>query len=110
MPFHRLFVQSPSPEHRQTTITASIHIHTRLSLRRPGPRPRHVAERRPEPTGSRQMVGGVNEATVVKTFQVYRQQFRDYLHIIRDNTHQVDRRYTYTREHKLVAINYALNT
>jgi hypothetical protein len=109
MPFHRLFVRSPSPERRQTTIAS---IRTRLSFRanQPGPRPRYAVERRQEPTGSRQMVGGMNEATVGAIFQTYRQQFRDHLHIIGDDTHQVNRRCAYTREHKLSAINYALNT
>jgi hypothetical protein len=56
------------------------------------------------------MVGGVNEAAVVEMFQVYRRQFRDDLNIIGDDTYQVNCRCAYTREHKLAAIDYALNT
>lgn len=110
MPFHWLFVRSPLPDDRQTTITVSIHTQTRLSLRRPGPPARPITQRRLEPAGSRRMVGGVNEAAVVEMFQVYRRQFRDDLNIIGDDTYQVNCRCAYTREHKLAAIDYALNT
>lgn len=57
------------------------------------------------------MVGGVNEATVVEMFQLYRKQYREDQHLIGDDDDRdIHRRYAYTREHKLVAIDYTLNT
>jgi hypothetical protein len=43
-------------------------------------------------------------------FWSYCNNFTQELNIIRDNKDQINKHYTYTREHKLAAINYALNT
>jgi hypothetical protein len=57
------------------------------------------------------MIGGPNEAIVIEMFRSYQHQFRrDYLLVIGDNDDEVYRRCSYTREHKLAAIDYALNT
>lgn len=56
------------------------------------------------------MVGGVNEAAVLEMFRSYREAFRDQLQIDGDDTSEANHRCAYTREHKLVAIDYALNT
>lgn len=119
MPFPRHFIRSPSPDHRQqATITASLYTRTRLGFQvprpRPGPRPLALAERRiarGEPAGTRHMVGGVNEAIVLEMFRSYRSDFRKQLGIDGDdNNTAANRRCAYTREHKLAAIDYTLNT
>jgi hypothetical protein len=56
------------------------------------------------------MVGGVNEVMVLEMFRSFRINFAQELNIIGDNEDQIDRRCAYTREHKLAAIDYALNT
>jgi hypothetical protein len=57
------------------------------------------------------MVGGVNEIMVVEMFRSFQHQFRfDNPLILGDNDNEVFRRCSYTREHKLAAIDYALNT
>jgi hypothetical protein len=56
------------------------------------------------------MVGGVNEVMVLEMFRSFRINFARELNIIGDNEDQIDRRCAYTREHKLAAIDYALNT
>jgi hypothetical protein len=56
------------------------------------------------------MVGGVNEVMVLEMFLSFRINFTRELNIIKDNKDQIDRRCAYTREHKLAAIDYALNT
>ena len=57
------------------------------------------------------MVSSPNEIIVVEMFQSYQYQFLlDYLNIVGDNDNTVYRRCSYPREHKLAAINYALNT
>jgi hypothetical protein len=56
------------------------------------------------------MVGGVNEAVVIEMFQAYQMNFRDQFHVVGDDSDKVNRRCAYTREHKLAAIDYALNT
>jgi hypothetical protein len=117
MPFPRHFVRSPSPKRRQqATITTSLYIRTRLGFQvpRPGPRPLALVERRitqGEPAGTRHMVGGVNKAMVLEMFRSYRSDFRKQLDVNRDDDNTVaNRRCAYTREHKLAAIDYTLNT
>ena len=86
---------------------------SRLSFRnsRPGPRPVAIEVRCPERAEGRHIVGGVNEAAVVEMFKGYRKDFREMLYIIRDdNNNEINRRCAYTREHKLAAIDYTLNT
>ena len=92
-------------------ITASVF--SRLSFRnsRPGLRPVAVEIRRPERIEGRHMVRGVNKAAVVEIFKGYCKDFRELLYIIGDdNNNEINCRCAYTREHKLVAIDYALNT
>jgi hypothetical protein len=108
MPARRHFFRSPSPiDQRQGTI------YNRLSwqLPRPGPRPLPAEERRQEPTGTRNMVGGVNEAVVLEMFRAFRSQYREDLDLIGDDDNlELHRRCAYTREHKLRAIDYAITT
>jgi hypothetical protein len=56
------------------------------------------------------MVGRVNKVMVLEMFRSFRINFAQKLNIIRDNEDQIDRRCAYIREHKLAAIDYALNT
>ena len=111
MPARRHFFRSPSPiERRQAMITASIHTHLSFCTPRPGPHPIPIKERQQEPAGSWHMVSGVNEAVVLEMFQSYRRNFRLELNIIGDNNDEINRQCIYTREYKLAAIDYALNT
>ena len=57
------------------------------------------------------MVRGVNKAAVIEMFKGYYKDFRELLYIIGDNNNnEINHRCIYTREYKLVAIDYALNT
>ena len=57
------------------------------------------------------MVGGVNEQMVVDFFATYRRQYRQEYNILDDDDNwKINRRCSYTREHKLAAIDYAINT
>jgi hypothetical protein len=112
MPARRRFFRSPSPELRQATIIASTH--TRLSVQptRPGPRPIPLEQRSQfEPAASQRLIGGVNDIAVTEMFRSYQHKFRlRNLNIIGDNNNEIYRRCSYTREHKLAAIDFALNT
>jgi hypothetical protein len=52
----------------------------------------------------------VNETIVLEMFRSYRNNFKKELNIIGDDEDQITRRCAYTREHKLTAIDYVLNT
>ena len=112
MPACRHFFRSPSPALcRQATIASAIHTPLSIYPPRAGRRPKPIEQRRQEPVGARQMVGGVNEAVVVEMFQAYRRSFRLQLNIVGDDdNYQIHRRCVYTREHKLAAIDYVVNT
>jgi hypothetical protein len=111
MPYPRHFFRSPSPELRQATIATSSYTHLSVRPPRPGPRPKPLERRRQEPAGSRQMMGGPNDITVTEQFRAYQHQFRiDHRNILGDDDNEVYRRCSYTREHKLAAIDFALNT
>jgi hypothetical protein len=47
---------------------------------------------------------------VLEMFRSYRNNFVRELNILGDDENQISRRCAYTREHKLAAIDYALNT
>ena len=119
MPDPRHFFRSPSPDSstlQQATIGTSVH--TRLYIRpiRPGPTPRsleqHQIERnRVETAGSRKMAGGPNDITVTEMFRSYQHDFSiNSLNIIGDDNEEIYRRCSYTREHKLAAIDMATTT
>ena len=112
MPARRHFFRSPSPELRQATIATSIH--TRLSVQptRPGPRPKPLEQRSQfESAAGRRLMGGPNDIAVTEMFRSYQHQFRlENLGIIGDDDNEVYRRCSYTREHKMAAIDFALNT
>jgi hypothetical protein len=56
-------------------------------------------------------MGGVNDIAVTEMFRSYQHEFRlGNLNIIEDNDNKIYRRCSYTREHKLAAIDFALNT
>ena len=112
MPACRHFFRSPSPVLcRQATIASTIHTPLSIYPPRAGRRPKLTEQYRQEPVGAQQMVSRVNKAAVVKMFQAYRRSFRLQLNIIRDdNNYQIHRRYIYTREYKLAAIDYIVNT
>ena len=56
-------------------------------------------------------MGGPNDITVTEMFRSYQYQFRlENLGIIGDDDNEVYRRCSYTREHKMAAIDFALNT
>jgi hypothetical protein len=108
MPARRHFFRSPSPfDRRQGTI------YNRLAFLppRPGRPARPVKERHDEPVGNQNMVSGLNKAIVIEMFWSYRKQYQEEHQIVRDNDDlDIHRRCAYTREHKLKAIDYALNT
>ena len=107
MPSRRHFFRSPSPELRQATIGGLLSIFPP----RPGPRPEPIEQRRQEPAGSRHLIGGVNEMVVIGMFRSYQHEYLEHnSNIVGDNENQIYRRCSYTREHKLAAIDYALNT
>ena len=108
MPYLRYFFRSPSPERsRQPTLGGLLSVFPP----RPSPRPAPIEQRRQEPAGSRHIVGGVNEIRAVEMFRSFQHQFSlDNPLILGDDDNEVFRRCSYTREHKLAAINYALNT
>jgi hypothetical protein len=118
MPYHRRFFRSPSPSSptlQQATIRTSVH--TRLYIRpvRPGPTPRsleqHRIRRQQVSTGSRKMAGGPNDIVVTEMFRSYQHQFSmNNLNIIGDDNEEIYRRCSYTREHKLAAIDMATTT
>jgi hypothetical protein len=56
------------------------------------------------------MIGKINKVIILKMFQSFYINFVQKLNIIKNNKDQIDKRYVYTREHKLAAIDYALNT
>lgn len=57
------------------------------------------------------MVSCLNEAIVMEMFRSYRKQYREEHQIVGDNYDlDIHRRCAYTREHKLKAIDYVLNT
>jgi hypothetical protein len=115
MPARRHFIRSPSPPSptlQQATISTSVYI--RLSIRpiRPGPRPKPL-DQQPhcEPSSGRWMMGGVNDISVTEMFRSYQHEFRiEHPNILGDDNSEVYRRCSYTREHKLAAIQFALNT
>jgi hypothetical protein len=47
---------------------------------------------------------------ILEMFWSFCINFAQELNIIRDNKDQINKRYAYTREHKLAVINYVLNT
>jgi hypothetical protein len=115
MPARRHFFRSPSPPSptlQQATIGTSIH--TRLHIRpiRPGPAPRSLEQRpRFEATASRRMAGGPNDIAVTEMFRSYQHEFNlNDLNIIGDDDEEIYRRCSYTREHKLAAIDMATTT
>jgi hypothetical protein len=109
MPLRRHFFRSPSPELRQPTLGGLLSVFPPRT--RPGPRPAPIEQRRQEPAGSRHMMGGVNETIVVGMFRSYQHQYRlDNPLILGDDDNEIFRRCNYTREHKLAAIDFALNT
>jgi hypothetical protein len=56
-------------------------------------------------------MGGVNDIAVTEMFRSYQHEFRlGNLNIIGDDDNEIYRRCSYTREHKLAAIDFALNT
>lgn len=107
MPFERHFFRSPSPP-LQPTLGGLLAI----IPPRPGPRAKPAQQRRPEAAGSRQMIGGPNEVAVITAFRAYQDRFKESnpLLIGDDEDGQVVRRCSYTREQKLAAIDFALNT
>jgi hypothetical protein len=118
MPARQHFFRSPSPPSptlQQATIGTSVH--TRLHIRpiRPSPTPRslehHRIQRQQVTTGSRRMAGGPNDIAVTEMFRAYQHEFSiNNLNIIEDNNKEIYRRCSYTREHKLAAINIATTT
>jgi hypothetical protein len=56
------------------------------------------------------MVSKVNKVIVLKMFRSFCINFTQELNIIKNNKDQIDKRCAYTREHKLVVIDYTLNT
>jgi hypothetical protein len=56
------------------------------------------------------MVGKVNKVIVLEMFQSFCINFAQELNIIKDNKDQINKRCAYTKEHKLAAIDYILNT
>jgi len=57
------------------------------------------------------MVSGVNKQIVVEFFTTYQRQYRQELNILDDDDNfEINRRCAYTREHKLAAIAYTINT
>jgi hypothetical protein len=116
MPYPRHFFRSPSLNSftlQQATIGTSVY--TRLYIRplRPSPTPcsleQHQIKRQQiEPTGSRRMAGEPNDIVVTEMFRSYQHNFSlNNLNIIRDNNKEIYRWCSYTREHKLAAIDIA---
>jgi hypothetical protein len=109
MPSRRHFFRSPSPELRQPILGGLLSVFPPRT--RPGPRPALIEQRRQEPAGLRHMIGGPNEVMVVEMFRSFQYQFRSNNPLILgDDDNEVFRRCSYTREHKLAAIDLALNT
>ena len=119
MPYPRHFFRSPSLDSstlQQATIGTSVH--TRLHIRplRPGPTPRSLEQHRierqqVEPAGSRRIAGGPNDIAVTEMFRSYQHNFSlNNPNIIGDDDKEIYRRCSYTREHKLAAIDMTTTT
>ena len=116
IPARRRFFRSlspPSPPLHQATIGTSVHTQLFIRPNRPGPRPQTL-EQCPhlENTAGRKVVGGQNDKAVTEIFRSYQHEFsNNNLNLTGDtDDNEVYRRYSYTREHKLAAIDMATTT
>jgi hypothetical protein len=106
MPLRQHFFWSPSSELTQPILSDLLAVFPP----QPSPCPQPIKQHWQEPAGSKHIVGGVNKVIVLEMFRSFRINFAQELNIIKDNKDQINKRYTYTREHKLAAIDYTLNT